>query len=60
MNKQQILGIVRHVLTTVGGVLITKGLTDQAGLEALIGGLVALVGVIWSVLSKRAAPTPNP
>lgn len=53
MNKEIVLGIVRHILTAVGGVLITKGFVDSAGLEQAIGGLVAIVGVVWSVASKK-------
>jgi hypothetical protein len=53
MNQSVILGIVRHVLTTAGGVLITKGVTDNAGVEAIVGGLVAAVGVVWSIFAKR-------
>lgn len=53
MNPSVIAGIVRHVLTTAGGVLVTKGLTDEATVSAIVGGIVAAVGLIWSVLSKK-------
>jgi hypothetical protein len=29
MSKEQILGIVRHTLTFVGGILIMKGFIDE-------------------------------
>ena len=53
MNKEQVLGILRHTLTFVGGFLITKGLVDDAQLTEISGALVTLVGAIWSVLSKK-------
>ncbi len=53
MNKDTILGIVRHVLTGVGGILVTRGYTDTAALETAVGGLIALAGFIWSILAKR-------
>jgi hypothetical protein len=53
MNKEQVLGILRHTLTFVGGFLITKGLVDDAQLTEISGALVTLVGAIWSVVSKK-------
>ena len=56
MNQDQVLSIVRHVLTGVGSILVTKGLTDQAGLEAIIGGLVAVTGLLWSFFTHKSDP----
>jgi hypothetical protein len=53
MNQDQILGIVRHVLTGVGGVLVTKGYLDDGMLQTAVGGLIAIAGVVWSVLAKK-------
>jgi hypothetical protein len=53
MTKEQVLGIIRHGLTFVGGILITKGLIDDATSTEIIGAVVALVGTIWSVISKK-------
>ena len=54
MDKQTWLGVVRHVLTTFGGFLASKGLLGESEVEVAAGGLVALVGVIWSILEKRS------
>jgi len=51
MNKDQILGIIRHVLTFVGGILVTKGLIDEGMVTELVGGSVTLIGGIWSVIA---------
>lgn len=52
MNKDQVLGIIRHALTFVGGFLVMKGLVDETMVTEIIGGVVALVGSIWSIVVK--------
>ena len=52
MNKDQVLGIIRHTLTFVGGVLVMKGLVDETMVTEIVGGVVALVGSIWSIVVK--------
>ncbi len=52
LTKDQLMGIVRHVITFVGGILVTKGLIDDSTLTEIIGGTVALSGAIWSIVSK--------
>jgi len=53
LTKEQILGIVRHTLTTIGGVLIMKGLVDEAMVSEIIGGVLTLTGTIWSIIEKK-------
>jgi len=53
LTKEQILGIVRHTLTTIGGVLIMKGLVDEAMVSEIIGGVLTLTGTIWSVIENK-------
>jgi hypothetical protein len=53
MTKEQILGIIRHALTFAGGILITKGIIDEAAFTELSGAALTLVGVIWSVVAKK-------
>jgi len=50
-----VLGIVRHILTTVGGVLVTNGTLSDSDLQAAIGGLMTVIGVVWSVVEKQQA-----
>jgi hypothetical protein len=52
LTKDQVLGILRHTLTFVGGILITKGLIDEATATEIIGGVITLTGTIWSVIAK--------
>jgi hypothetical protein len=51
--KEKILGIVRHTLTFVGGLLIMKGIVDEAMASELIGGIMTLTGTIWSIVDKK-------
>jgi hypothetical protein len=52
MNKEQIFGH-RHLLTSVGGVIITNGYISDGMVTEITGSIIAIVGVIWSVLSKK-------
>jgi hypothetical protein len=52
LTKEQLLGILRHTLTFVGGILIAKGLIDEATATEIIGGVITLTGTIWSVIAK--------
>ncbi len=52
LTKEQVLGILRHTLTFVGGILVTKGLIDEATVTEIVGGIITLTGTIWSVLAK--------
>jgi hypothetical protein len=54
-TKKVILGIARHVLTAVGGALITAGvITESMSLDG-VGAILALAGVIWSAIDKNKA-----
>lgn len=53
MNKEQKLGIIRHVLTFVGGILLAKGLVDESLLTDMVASIMVLVGGAWSILDKR-------
>jgi hypothetical protein len=55
MKIEIILGIARHVLTSLGGVLVTKGLSETTAVETAVGALVTLAGFAWSVFAKRKA-----
>lgn len=52
---ETILGFIRHALTFGAGFLVAKGYIDDASAQEGVGAVVALIGVIWSALSKSAA-----
>ena len=53
MTSEQIAGLARHVLTTLGGFAVAKGWLDGATVITLVGAVSALVGVAWSLLAKK-------
>jgi hypothetical protein len=55
MNQDQILGIVRHVLTFGGGYLVAKGIVDEATMLNVVGAAVTIIGAVWSIAQKKVA-----
>jgi hypothetical protein len=53
MNKEQVLGIIRHSLTFLGGILIMKGVVDEATFTEISGAVITLVGGVWSIFIKK-------
>lgn len=53
MNKEQVLGIIRHTLTFVGGVLVIKGMSSEAAISETIGAVMTAVGFLWSVIKNK-------
>lgn len=47
--------VVRFALSTVGGGLVTKGLITGSQEADIIGALLALLGVGWSMYQKYSA-----
>lgn len=52
LTRAQVLGVVRHVLTTVAGIAITNGYLDSETAVQFTGWAVAGVSIVWSILSK--------
>jgi hypothetical protein len=52
MNQEQIMGIIRHVLTFVGGIVVMKGYADEAFVVEVTGGILTLFGGVWSIVNK--------
>lgn len=50
--------IIRHFASMLGTWLVTKGLIDSNGADQIVGGLMAAAALVWSLYSKRKAPTP--
>lgn len=55
MTKEQIEGIVRHILTFGGGFLIAAGYLDAETWATVTGAVVSLAGAIWSYVAKQRA-----
>lgn len=55
----KVLGVVRHIVTIAGGVLIGIGVMDAdqaasltSNFEAIAGGALAIAGIVASVVAK--------
>ena len=53
MLKPAILAIVRQVLTIAGTALVAIGFMQASDVEPLIGALLTIGSLIWSVADKR-------
>lgn len=53
LTKEQVLGIVRHSLTFIGGIFVMKGLVDETMVTEVVGGIISLIGTIWSIVTKK-------
>lgn len=53
LTKEQVLGIVRHALTFIGGIVVMKGYADESVVTEIIGGAMTLTGAIWSIITKK-------
>lgn len=53
MNQEVVLGIIRHILTGAGSIIVAKGYTDSAGLEQGVGAILTIAGLVWSAMHKK-------
>ena len=53
MLKPAILALIRHVLTVAGTALVAKGYVQASEVEPLIGAMLTIGSVIWSIADKR-------
>lgn len=53
ITKEQLLGLVRHSLTFLGGILVMKGIVDETIFAEITGGVITLVGAVWSIIEKN-------
>lgn len=52
VNKEQVMGLVRHALTFVGGCMVANGILTDAMSADIVGACMALIGTIWSLIVK--------
>lgn len=52
MGRDFTLAIIRHLLTSIGAVMVAKGYADSGTTEAIIGGVLAVVGLALSWRDK--------
>jgi hypothetical protein len=50
--NDKIEGLLRHILTFLGGYLVTAGVIDESILMEVVGAITTIVGFVWSFFSK--------
>lgn len=55
MGKDAMYGVVRAVLSAVGGYFVGKGIVDSETAVSLAGAIATVVVAVWSVVSKKPA-----
>ena len=53
MTKTEVYGVVRTVLSAVGGFVVAKGWIDSETAVAVAGAGATIAAAVWSVKSKR-------
>ena len=53
MLRPAILALVRQMLTVVGTTLVARGFVQASDVEPVIGALMTIGSVVWSVADKR-------
>jgi hypothetical protein len=51
--KEKLSGLIRHALTFLGGLAVAKGLVEESMIAEVIGGVMTLIGAIWSISVKK-------
>jgi hypothetical protein len=58
-TKDQILGLIRHVVTFVGGILVARGKIDPTQIETIGGIIITVAGFLFSMLAPEKVMTPE-
>ena len=53
MLRPAILALVRQILTVAGTALVARGFVQASDVEPVIGALLTIGSVVWSVMDKR-------
>jgi hypothetical protein len=53
MNYDQVYGVVRHLISALGGFAVYKGVVTEDEAASVVGCSLTLFAAIWSVLTKQ-------
>jgi hypothetical protein len=53
MLRPAIFALVRQILTVAGTALVARGFVQASDVEPVIGALLTIGSVVWSVADKR-------
>jgi hypothetical protein len=54
MDKDELYGVARAILSAFGGFMVGKGYLDSETAIALAGAGATVIAAVWSVKAKRA------
>lgn len=52
MTREDVLAVIRHLLTSAGGALVANGVLTAAQLQDGVGAVIVLIGIGWSLFNK--------
>lgn len=55
MNPDQIGGLVRAILSAIGGYFVGKGVIDASTMTTLVGAAATIIVAGWSAWANRAS-----
>lgn len=55
MDMTVVLSFVRQALLLGGGLLVSKGITDEATSTAIVGAIITLMSSGWSIFNAKKA-----
>lgn len=55
MNAEQVGGVVRAIVSAIGGYFVGKGIIDASTATSVAGAFATIVVAIWSVMVKKPA-----
>lgn len=59
MKKETVLSILQQALTFGGGFAVSAGYANDSEVTAIVGGLVAIGGAVWSIIARRKGAETN-
>lgn len=57
INKDQFLGVIRHIVTFVGGILVARGKLDVGSVETIAGIVSTVAGLVLSFIAPEKTTT---
>lgn len=55
MTIDQITGVIRAILAALGGFILAKGWISVEYWNWLVGGVISIIPVIWTLINNRPA-----
>ena len=53
MTHEQLMGLVRHLLTSIGGAGVLFGYIDETMVAQIVSAVMVVVGFFWSFAAKK-------